>query len=437
MLPKLITLSGFDGREWSIAGDGNVFADSGEPAADRLIIVVPVNEGRVALQFINNFFVTSRGRFANLSANSKAIDDSTSFSVIENGDGSVSFRASSGDVIGIGRGDRHPLILVDEESPSSRFGVQDRISIAEEMSEMESCCGVSRTEAAPRHPLIRSAGVRQLIPSASRVGISFWEKQQHARLVLFGITALLARVNGRHRSAIERLMALWNSTEVLSAEVMRGLEDADSLEPFTGTLLGFNVFTKHFYDPDTGGNFWPNTYPESAFTMFRKYYSKTLDLLPKRGHESDLKNDVFKARTLGYAIGLAAHYLGDLTQPMHAANFANCLEFLRLDDRRHAAFELFADTILVGLQPMTDDDVDPGRLMPDDLIVDTAREAKAIYRKEVAQWLPGKVLLISDVRLFNNSWTAEEALQPVTHAIQNGYRRLAQFFLMMINQQPA
>lgn len=111
-----------------------------------------------------------------------------------------------------------------------------------------------------------------------------------------------------------------------------GLLDADKKAPFNNPFLGrVPTWASHFYDPDTGTNWLGQTDP-TAVTCGSRYY----DL----ARESYLSGDVAEA---GYYLGLSLHYLTDLTQPMHAANFT------WLDSWQfgyHTAFEKYARSIL-------------------------------------------------------------------------------------------
>ncbi|MCG9893260.1 MAG: zinc dependent phospholipase C family protein [Thermosynechococcaceae cyanobacterium MS004] len=90
----------------------------------------------------------------------------------------------------------------------------------------------------------------------------------------------------------------------------QGLYDADFLPQYNNpSLIGQPTYKSHFYDPDTGLN-WLNETEPTALTNGRQFFNLSLDYY----RSGDMKN-------AGYNLGLSLHYLTDLTQPMHAANY--------------------------------------------------------------------------------------------------------------------
>jgi len=90
----------------------------------------------------------------------------------------------------------------------------------------------------------------------------------------------------------------------------QGLLDADFKSPWDDPYaFGLRpMYYSHFYDPDSGKNYDGETAP-TALTRGRSQATWALDL----HYAADQAGS-------GYALGLALHYLTDLTQPMHAAN---------------------------------------------------------------------------------------------------------------------
>jgi len=174
---------------------------------------------------------------------------------------------------------------------------------------------------------------------------------------------------------------LW-TRPVFQQKVHKGLEDADYESAYinpTQTSVGvipINVptYSSHFWNPSTkkglvaahpllqllnprDGHKTALTSAEENYLKSRKFY----DDWKLRAQEKDLEQ-------AAYYLGISLHYFTDLTQPMHAANFANllggedetgetvatdepaCPEGINWavwpDDTRHSGFEESADKLL-------------------------------------------------------------------------------------------
>ncbi len=119
----------------------------------------------------------------------------------------------------------------------------------------------------------------------------------------------------------------------------QALHDADRKSPYNNSVLPFGLlptWRSHFYDPDTEANYLGQSSP-TAVTCGSKYYHLSRDAY--------LTGDLKMA---GYWLGLSLHYMTDLTQPMHAANFT------WLDSRHfgyHTAFEQYVKKVLHRIAP--------------------------------------------------------------------------------------
>ena len=91
--------------------------------------------------------------------------------------------------------------------------------------------------------------------------------------------------------------------------ICQALWDADKRAPFNDLWWNFiTSWRSHFYDPDTRRNWRGGV--ETAVSVGSAYYRRSVRaILRGRRHKA------------AYALGRALHYLGDMTQPMHAANF--------------------------------------------------------------------------------------------------------------------
>ncbi|MGS2751548.1 phospholipase C [Bacillus zanthoxyli] len=108
-------------------------------------------------------------------------------------------------------------------------------------------------------------------------------------------------------------------------ELENGIYNADHENPYFDNF----TFASHFYDPETG-----STYIPLVSTQAKEAGSKYFKLAGESYKKNDMKQAFFY-------LGLSLHYLGDVNQPMHAANFTN----LSYPQGFHSKYENFVDTI--------------------------------------------------------------------------------------------
>ncbi|HEX6098948.1 MAG TPA: hypothetical protein VF432_21720 [Thermoanaerobaculia bacterium] len=183
----------------------------------------------------------------------------------------------------------------------------------------------------------------------------------------------------------------WRNENYFKDQLFKGLLDADYKAPwFNPHLDKIAMYASHFCDPDTMSTLpyfkavgWNGT----AISEGPRYFNlavETARRILRLGGEAPA--EMF--RTAGDYLGLALHFFTDLTQPMHAANFANVLgdgvipNFL---DFRHSHFEKYADKFIDGVKhppleakPLTDAEL---AAIPDaaSLYADLARHSKKIW----------------------------------------------------------
>lgn len=150
--------------------------------------------------------------------------------------------------------------------------------------------------------------------------------------LLFCAASLLQ--NGDEQGqAIYQLVKPWRKqiNDQFHDALCLGLYDADKRPLYNDALLSaFPTWKSHFYDPDTGTN-WLGEMEPTAVSEGCRYYHASVQ---------DYQNSNF--RSAGYNLGLAIHFLTDLTQPMHAANFT------WLDSHRfgyHTGFEHYVGKV--------------------------------------------------------------------------------------------
>jgi phospholipase C len=157
----------------------------------------------------------------------------------------------------------------------------------------------------------------------------------------------------------------------------RGIYDPDHKAPYTDPLLPFGLcptWKSHFYDPDTQTN-WLGQKTPTAVTRATTCYCLACEAY-----------QLHNRRLAGYLLGLALHFMGDLTQPMHAANFT------WLSSRPygyHTAFEKYAKVMLSHIEPPTRFQPLALGVMPQGYLKAVARRTKDAYYRNVCrpEWL--------------------------------------------------
>lgn len=141
-------------------------------------------------------------------------------------------------------------------------------------------------------------------------GVPYWSagsttnegKSTHLWIVNHAVTIL-----GKHQDlprAARAYSRMMNAT--CSSRWRQGLDDADH-------KVGYNnwfTWKSHFYDPATGTNYLGG-YDPVAYGEAREHLATARSRIAA--------GDLYRGC---YELGLALHYATDMTQPMHAANFA-------------------------------------------------------------------------------------------------------------------
>jgi hypothetical protein len=157
-----------------------------------------------------------------------------------------------------------------------------------------------------------------------------WNEKKHIELVTAVFEVLKKNTFDQFSEARNRALQLWNDNQ---EEILRGLCNADIKSKYTNKYS----FSNHFYNPNTKGNYWfanpPLNSPLLSALKFL-FYSEDTALTRTIHH---LKNALYSQK-VPYNVGLALHYLTDLSQPMHASDWPNFAT-----DYRHCTFEKIAD----------------------------------------------------------------------------------------------
>ncbi len=125
-------------------------------------------------------------------------------------------------------------------------------------------------------------------------------------------------------------------------------------------FLSGTSWKSHFFDPDTGRNYKGDRSPTA--------YTEALRFLEQA--RRDMNADEAKGC---YALGLSLHYMTDLTQPMHAANFTA----LSMPTKLHSNIETWALTVQSSYR--VTDWSGPPSSSAGDFILNLARTSKRMW----------------------------------------------------------
>ncbi len=205
-------------------------------------------------------------------------------------------------------------------------------------------------------------GVRQLPPKVA----SLWNDLGHKSLVQLAIEYL-------KRDASVRLADVWTHPAFLDA-LFKGLHDADYVSPYNdgGVLEG--AWRSHFFDPDTETNYRGEK-ERTAYTEGMKYFN--------------LSFQEPRVAEVGFKLGLALHYFTDLTQPFHAANFAEVYAShyptMGCVTRVHSFFEEIGDEVMKGSSARVSTGFQlSNHTSAEQLLKGTAHRSKTIYQDMLA-----------------------------------------------------
>lgn len=151
-----------------------------------------------------------------------------------------------------------------------------------------------------------------------------------------------------------------------------GLYAADFDPSYNDPAYGRPTYASHFYDPDTGQNYLHISSP-TALTRGTKYF-----------HDSVAAYQRGDLRKAGFKLGLALHYLTDLTQPMHAANYTYLSSWKW---GYHTDFEAYVMVIQGTIQPPTTFVPSSLGTEPDEYFKTAARNSKSRYYDKICTTL--------------------------------------------------
>ena len=178
------------------------------------------------------------------------------------------------------------------------------------------------------------------------------EKNMHLSLALHALELMWAKA-GMHELMMTG-MPIWAA----------GNYDADHLNPYADNCL----WIAHFWDPHTDTNYKGLKWP-TAKTSINEWWAESVKSAKS---ELGIGDALIKAM---YNFGLALHYLGDLTQPMHAANYVTSST-----NQWHTQFEELAQDwfneagVIAETYAEIDKQFTPDRFKLDDYIVGVSQQ---------------------------------------------------------------
>jgi hypothetical protein len=257
-------------------------------------------------------------------------------------------------------------------------------------------------------------------------GRLMWNDTGHQTIVRWAKEILKA-----HRGSVEGAGPVCDAMD--NGEFWRGvttgLKDADNYDPRYSGIL----FSSHFYDPDTGRNYLGFPFGTALTEAERRFREAASLALNSGGATYDA----------GFALGLALHYLTDLTQPMHAANF---IQYRNGPfDTRHSQFEGFLDAELA--RAPQEYRLDPAHVVPakafsedalkgstTDQVKAVARDSKDVFTgrlKPILDHVPGTLQVGDDgipYPAYDPSWV-QQTRPFLPHIVRNAQLETARFLV--------
>ncbi len=260
-----------------------------------------------------------------------------------------------------------------------------------------------------------------------------WADTAHALIVERAFAII-----DRHRQQIPGSDIVCRLYDHAKTEILSGLHDADYKAEYSG-----NFYEKHFYNPRTGKNYRGHTGP-TAFNQVIEFGRKAAS------HLSGLtaqKRQIAKAdyQAAGYDLGLALHFLTDLSQPMHAGNFTEFDDYVHiiwpraperfawsLLDKRHSGYEAIGEKSISGHL------LDPDDVAPRDitdiaakgvaaLVNELANCSLKIYESKLSPLLAAHANYAPPLPVYKNDFTEEECEATLSEAFRNGQIYAAAF----------
>jgi len=250
--------------------------------------------------------------------------------------------------------------------------------------------------------------------SSSTAGV-LWDDHTHNSILETAVEKILGPLQGQAQ-LVKLLYQVWQNTREFPWElvVRLAMREADYSLPWAREQrLGFFFYNDHFFDPGTGRNYEGEE--SSAVTVGAATFGESVRAWKDRQYLVAAKR-----------LGISLHFLSDLTQPMHAANFTN----LSKPYLAHAGFEKYAeDKVLRGrffdnYPAGTIRDLDITHHSATDFLKDVARTSKGIFVSSMKDFLERNQGLV------NPTWPPEVADRCLRSSLWLAPRVVARYLVL-------
>lgn len=261
---------------------------------------------------------------------------------------------------------------------------------------------------------------------------ALWNEYTHFRIVEMAVHYLRHMENPTREARF--ISEMWDRGSVKIAEGLKGADEWDDWKP---THPIWAMFYYHFYNPDTGTSFpWPSDwYRNNAVSKGTETFDNSVRMYREGAHRH--------AEAFVH-LGLTLHYLTDLCQPMHAANFINNP---LLGDWRHSGYETYAEDFVKnrnffrqpgGYPPIRRDEIEDISPSPTGWLIGVATQSLNTWKEVLKPVNDKKVRIVpgphGPVVIYDNTWTAAEADPALMRSLWLAPRNTARYLCMWANR---
>lgn len=263
------------------------------------------------------------------------------------------------------------------------------------------------------------------------VGI-LWDEYTHFRIVEMAVHYLRRMENPTPEASL--ISDVWTRG---SRKIAEGLKGADEWDDWKPTLPPWFMYHYHFYNPETGTSFaWPTwLYPHNAVSKGAETFNTSVRHYREGRHDQAFID-----------LGLSLHYLTDLCQPMHAANFINN-PVSGNGDWRHSGYETYAEDFVKnrdffrqpgGYPPIRRDEIEDTSPSPQGWLIGVATQSLATWKEVLSHECARKVRYIpgpfGPIPIYDNNWNASEADPALMRSLWLAPRNTARYLCMWANR---